>query len=470
MAIPLNPTVNTGTDSVVAQYNNGLVSSFDVHKPSNLNKLFERYGGQGMSFFMLLKSLGKMRSVAQEDYTKFIKEWIHETIKFNATVASPAAGVAGTYVLHPDSVDANFRIYVRLYDTVFFQDGTTATVTGISGVGTATPSITIKPNDITKQLPAVTAGDEISIVSGAFSEGSGQPRGPVTKISKYTNSVQTIKETIEVTGTEMTNMTWLKLNGTEGAPMYTDGLLDGEYRMALKMSGALLFQEKTTNVINDPVTGYPVKTTEGLLPFMRRESPTLNVAAGAFDISAFDVLDRLMDRAFSGNYILSLFGIARHQEVENALVQYFANTDINYTRKVMNDQLFGGNESLAASVNFKLFTKSERTYLLKRFHMLSHPKVGGVDGGAPTNENVHLGFFIPMNKQKDAKTGDITDTIGCVYKAHNGYSRMMEMWSTGSAGPSNLIKTSDEDVRNYYMRASIGGDWSVGSQMVLLES
>ncbi|MHA1169433.1 MAG: SU10 major capsid protein [Candidatus Hodarchaeales archaeon] len=464
------PTVFSGTDAVQAIYNNNIVSGFDVHKPENHNKLFERYGGQGMSFFMLLKSLGMMRSVAQEDYTKFIKGWIHESFKVNADLPSPGAGASGIYDLHPDSVDAANRIYERLYDTVYFQDGTTATITAVIGLGTATPQIELTPNEVTQALPDVFANDEFGIVTNGHSEGSGQPRGRLTKIDTYTNNLQIIKESIEVTGSEMTNMSWLKFGNTDNAPLYTDALTDLEYRMALHMSGALLYQQKTTNVINDPTTGNPIRTTEGLLPFMRRESPSLSVAPGTFTVNDFDTIDRFMDRAFSGNNVLALIGIERHQEIENVLKDYFQDTNINYTNKVINDVLFKGDESLAAYVNFKTFTKSERHYLLKRFNQLSHPKQGGVDGGAPVNTTVNLGFFIPMNKQRDAKTGEIMDNIGCTYKAFGGYNRKSKMWSTGAAGPDNMIKTSDEDVRRFHLLSHIGGDWATGAQMVLLEA
>lgn len=464
------PTVFTGTDAVDAIYANNIVSGFDVHKPENHNKLFEKYGGQGMSFFMLLKSLGKMRQVSQEDFTKYLKGWIHESWKANAAVPSPGVGLAGVYPLHPDSVDANNRIYERLYDTVYFQDGTTGTITAVTGLGTPTPSIEITPDDANKALPAVAAGDEFGIVTNGHSEGSGQPRGRLTKIDSYTNCLQIIKESIEVTGTEMTNMTWLRLGNTENAPLYTDAMTDLEYRMALHMSGALLYQEKVTNTIIDPATGNPIRKTEGLLPFMRRESPSLSVAPGTFTVNDFDTIDRFLDRSFAGNNVLSLIGIERHQEIENVLVQYFADTNIDYTRKVVNDALFDGNDSLAATVNFKIFTKSERRFLLKRFNQLSHPKQGGVDGGSPVNQTVNLGFFIPMNKQKDAKTGELTDNIGCTYKGFGGYNRLSKMWSTGAAGPDNMPKTSDEDVRRFHLLSHIGGDWAVGTQMVLLEA
>lgn len=464
------PTILSGTDAVQAIYANNIVSGFEVHKPENHNKLFEKYGGQGMEFFMLLKSLGKMRMISQESFKKFLKGWITESFKVDANVASPGAGASGVYPLHPDSVDAANRIYERLYDTVYFQDGTTAMITGISGLGTATPSVELTPNVATSALPNVLAGDEFGIVSNGHSEGSGQPRGRLTKISTYENDLQIIKESLEVTGTEMTNMSWLQLGGKANAPLYTNGLMDLEYRMAQAMSGALLYQERTTNTIVDPTTGNEIKTTEGLLPFMRRESPALSVAPGTFTVNDFNTIDKFLDRSFTGNNILSLIGIDRHQEIEDVLVDYFSDTNIDYTRKVVNDVLFDKNESLAASVNFKIFTKSERRFLMKRFNQLSNPKQGGVDGGSPVNTTMNLGFFIALNKQKDAKTGEITDNIGCVYKGYGNYSRLSKMWSTGAAGPDNMLKTSDEDVRRFHMLSHIGGDWSVGTNMVLLEA
>lgn len=466
----MQPTILTGTDAVTGGYLNNIVSGFDVLKPEHHNVAFEKYGGQGMSFFMVLKSLGKMRGIAQDSFKKSLKGWIVESMKVGAAVPSPGVGLAGVYPLHADSVDAANRIYERLYDTVYFQDGTTGTITAVVGLGTPTPSVEITPNNVLAALPAVADGDEFGIVSNAHSESSGQPRGRITKFDVYENDLQVIKESIEVSGHQMTNMTWLKLNGQDNAPVYTDGLNDLEYRMAHAISGALLYQERTTNNIIDPATGNPIVTTEGLLPFMRRESPALSVAIGALTVNDFDTIDRFLTRSFAGNNILSMFGIERHQEVENVLVPYFANTNIDFTRKAVNKVLFGENEALAATVNFTVLVKSERRFLLKRFDQLNHPKQGGVEGGSPVNQTIALGLFLPLNKQKDSKTGEIYDTIGFAYKQLGNYSRLSKAWSTGAAGPDGMIKTSDEDVRRFHMLSHIGGDWSVGTQMVLLES
>ena len=467
MAIP--QTVFTGTDAVVSQYDNAIVSSFDIHKPLNLNKLFDKYGSAGQPFFNVLKSLGNERRVAQSSYSRFNKDWAHETIKFGAVTAQPAIGATGVYTLDADSLDANNRFYPRIYDTVYFQSGVTGTIIGIGGAGTATVTLSIAPNVATQQLPAAAADDEVAIVSDAFAEGSGQPRGTVTKVDKYTNFTQIIKETKEVTGSEMTNQSWVTIKGVEGNPLYTDSMADAEYQMALKISGALLFQERTTNPnITDPTAeGRRIQTTEGLIPYMRRFSPRLTVAAGALTIAEFDTIDRIMDRAFSGNYVLTMLGIARHQETENVLHEYFQDTNVNYNRKVMNEVLFNGDESLAATVNWKLFTKSERTYLMKRLNMLSHPKMGGVDGQI-TNKTVDLGLLVPINRSKDSQSGGLMDSIGCVYKGFGQYNRMMEVFSTGSAGPGPV--TSDVDVRNYHWRCEVGGDWGQAEQMLLIES
>lgn len=469
MAVSVPNTVLTGTDVISGNYTSDVVSSFDIHKPEHLNVLFEKFGGQGggMTFFMLLKSLGRSRQVSADEYIRHNKGWSHETVKIASAVVSPGAGATGTYRLDPDSLDSNNSFYPRLYDTVLFANGVTGTIIAIAGAGTANVDLSIAPNDVTKAIPDVAIDDEFAIVSSAFAEGTGQPAGAVTKTDTYVNHTQIIKETMVASGTEMTNQTWTKIKNMEGAPLYNDGLLDAEYRLALKISGALLFQEKTTNTnVIDAGNSKQIHTTEGLLPYMRNNSPQLSVAQGSFTMDHFDVIDRIQDRAFAGKYVMSLLGIARHHEIENTLKDYFDNTEINYAREVVNDQIFGGNKSLAMSVNFKILTKGERTYCFKRFGALNHPKFGGVQGANPTNQNVSLGLFIPMQKQKDAKTGGMRDSVGYVYKGYGNYSRLTEMWSNGSAGPGP--KTNDIDNREWYWRSNVGGDWGQAEQMLLL--
>ena len=456
-------------DAIAQIYASDIVSGFDIHKPEFLNSLFSKYGDQGASFFQLIRSMGFEKPVAQDTYGHFEENHIHEIVHSREIVAQPAQGEPITFVLDTADLDANNNYYVRKFDQILFPNEVTGIVTDIDVTDPTAPEVTVEPNDSTDTIPALTAGEELVIMSNAFSEGSGQPRGAVSGTWEYSNSAQIIKETIGYTGTEMVNQTWFDVTtkGQSIPAFYFKGQIDIDYRTALRIDGAFLWGKQTTNttgVIDDDNENKVIKTTEGLIPYIRRVGNEQTYTAGAFDVDEFDEMDNTLDREFAGNYILGLLGITLHQEIENALKDYFANTNITFARQTTNDVLFNKNESLGASVNFSYLTKSERTFLFKRMGVFNNSKLYGADGyNAPT-----MGVFLPINKRKDPVSGNMVDSIGTRYRALGKYSRRMEVWQVGGAGEG--LKVTEFDKRNTYQRCHVGAHFRGGNQMLIMET
>ncbi len=456
-------------DAIAQIYASDIVSGFDIHKPEYLNQLFSRYGDQGASFFQLVRSMGFEKPVAADTYGHFEENHIHEIIHSRDIVAQPAQGDPITFVLDTTDLDANNNFYVRKFDQILFPNEVTGIVVDVDTTAPAAPEITVEPNEATDRFPALTAGEELVIMSNAFSEGSGQPEGAVSGTWEYSNTAQIIKETIGFTGTEMVNQTWFDVTtkGQSIPAFYFKGQIDIDYRMALRIDGALLWGKQTTNltgVIDDDNENRVIKTTEGLIPYIRRVGNEQTYTAGAFDVDEFDEMDNTLDREFAGNYILGLLGITLHQEIENALKDYFANTNITFARQTVNDVLFNKNESLGASVNFAYLTKSERTFLFKRLGTLNNRKLYGADGyNGPT-----MGIFMPINKRKDPVSGNMVDSIGTRYRALGKYSRRMEVWQVGGAGEG--LKVTEFDKRHTYQRCHVGAHFRGGNQMVIMET
>jgi hypothetical protein len=453
-------------EAIAQIYASDIISGFDLHKPEIMNTLFRRFGDQGASYFQLIRSMGFELPVANDHYGHFEDNHIHEIVHSRAIVAQPAVGANITFVLDDADLDANGNYYVRQFDQMMFPNEVTGLVITIDDANPLLVSVTVRLNEITDRFPALTAGEELIIISGAFSEGSGQPAGAVSGTWEYDNDAQIIKESMGVTGTEMVNQPWVTVtsNGASIPAYYYKGQIDLDYRMALKIDGALLWGKRSTNVITDTVTGRAIKTTEGLIPYIRRVGNEQTCVHGAFDIDEFDEMDNTLDREFAGNYILSLLGISLHQDIENALVTYFANTNISFAKQATNDALFNSNEALSASVNFTYLTKSERTFLFKRMGAFNNKKLTGADGYSARQ----MGVFMPVNKKKDPVTSDMVDSFGSRYRALGNYSRRMEVWKVGGAG--NGLKVTDIDAQNTYQRCHIGAHFRGGNQMVLLEA
>lgn len=456
-------------DAIAQIYATDIVSGFDIHKPEKLNVLFSRYGDQGASFFQLIRSMGFEKPVALDVYGHFEENHIHEIVHSREIVAQPIAGDPIVFVLDADDLDGNNNFYLRLWDCIIFPNEVTGSVTDIDVTDPTAPEITVEPHDATDRFPALTAGEELVIYSNAFAEGTGQPQGAVSGTWEYSNYAQIIKETIGYTGTEMVNQTWFNVTSKGQAipAFYYKGQIDIDYRMALRIDGALLWGKQTTNTdiidSTDEGGGRQIRTTEGLIPYIRRVGNEQSYTAGAFDVAEFNEMDNTLDREFAGPRILGLLGLSLHQDIEDSLKTYFANTNINFAKQATNEALFNSNEALSASVNFTYLTKSERTFLMKRMGVFNMKKLYGADGyNAPK-----MGVWMPINKKKDPVSGNMVDSIGTRYRALGKYSRRMEVWQVGGAGEG--LKVTEFDKRNTYQRCHVGAHFRGGNQFVLME-
>lgn len=443
---------------VVAPFASDIISTFDIYKPEKLNKLFRAKGDQGMSYFMLLKSLGFELPVAQDSYSHFEENFIHNTFvttTSTAAVAAPGGGVGAsqTFVINSSSIGGNNYVYPRQWDTIVFPDQTTASIT-VATPGVGTTNVTVIMNTATDGVPAVASGSEIVIISNGFAEGSDQPLGRISDTSEYTNYVQIIKESLNATGSEMTNQDWFdEYVGDNGASQeiisyVMKGQLDLDYRLNLFASNALIFQKPTTstNLVDASAANRPIKTTLGLIPDILQRGNIVGYTSGLFNVGKFDDCNRILDREFCADNVLAYLGFDLHTEAENTLVDYFKDTNIKYVA----DSNFGGDEGLAASVGFKSLKKGDRNFNFKRMGIFSHPKVGGAAG----YDYSKMGLFLPLDMRKDAKTGVMMPSIGSRYKKLGKYSRKTEVWNVSGAGDG--MKVIGADLANFYMRMHVG--------------
>ena len=432
---------------IAAQYQNNFVSAYDVHQPDVLSKMFNRYGDQGSSWFLTLEKLGFVKPVAQMEYSHYENELKNPTFKSRASASIVGSGATATILitLATADVDTNNNFYPRLGDIVFFKTGQLGIVTSIN-VGTpSAPVLTINALNSNSLPSTVALGEEISLISNAFSEGSDQPKGVVPGATKRTNYTQIMKETLAVTGSELTNKTWMNgwveipgsVNGSDpiaaGNSWYNLNWMDMEWRMGKQISGALLFGEASvSNGVTDATTGLPIYTTQGLIPTIKSLGNTDTYVPGAFSVTDFDSYSRTLDREYAGETVLGLLSKSFSNEIENTMTGFLANSNINYVEQKLNAQGLNGK---SISVDFSYFTKSQRTFMFKSMMEFSNRQTFGISGSVTDG----YGVFLPMNKLKDAKSGAMLDNIGARYKSLDGYSRKMEVWSVNGAGPGMKV-------------------------------
>lgn len=467
-----------------------IISTFDIGKPEIRNRLFRSKGDQGMGAFRILESLGYMRAIAQDSAISYEEDWIHPTFHSSGSVSATAPGgtqataITQAIVIDPTSPNNDFLQLanlggspapyyycpVQLWDIIMYPNNVTAQITAISGLGSNAVTITVTAQDGTTGLPALTAGEELIVYTNAFPEGSDQPEGQVSKPIKSTSYVQIIKSGFRWTGTQATNQTWFDTYKTAGdiPAYYLKGQMDTDYELMLKIDGALLFGNITYPTIVDTssfaASGFePVKTTQGMVPYMRGNGNVKQYTPGTFTVQTFNDIVKLLDKQFAPNYIGGFLGINLDIEIEDTLKQYFQNTMIDYLTQNMVADLFDGDKALAMSVGFNVLGKADRTFCFSRMQVFNHARLYGAAGyNTPS-----LGMFIPLAKKRDLKSDYDVPYFGVIYKELGNYSRKAEVWTLQGAAPGT--KVLSKDINQLCMRSHIGAEHIGGNQTVLLD-
>ena len=464
------------------------ISTLNIDKPSVLDILYPRRRDQWMSFMKIIQMMGFEMPVTQESYTHYEDDHYHKTITVDAgspiAGASGAAGATFTITLaatdvFTDTLGAD-HVYPRVGDLVQFPNVAGNVARDVQGIVVAVDA-TVPEIDVVLLRAADTAGphpggSQLVIYSGAFSEGTGQPKGATENILEFENFLQIIKESWQGTGTEMTNGKWFTrtADGKQINAFWRYGQEIVDYRMALKCDGALLFGNETTNTIPDPLpeaTGRPIKTTIGAIPFTRANGSLLPYTSGFFQMADFNTAATFAEKERAGNLLCLFYGFNLGIEIEDMMVDYFKETNVTYETVI--NQAFNGDKEKAMAVGFKALRKAEHTWLFKKLGVLSHPQLWGAPG---YNDKIGLGWVVPVAKQNAyadaARKRVLTDvpTFGMVYKALGEHNRRSDIWEiNGTSHRPALRMLISQDIDNLYQRAHIGGRFMCGNQMQLWE-
>lgn len=480
----------------VGGYSYKIGSIFDLNKPQRDADLYRRYGTQGMPLYHVLRKLGFEKPIAGEkiihneenkilatihNYTNDAVDIVYDATKQSVSGKNAVVGAwAGTTTpvngdmviqlsptLDVEVSDLNYAIYARKNDVVQFPNGGEGLIIDIDrSSGTNVVRVLIRPKKIASDFGTISDGQALIIPSNAFGEKSNQPLGRASGMSVVENYIQIFKETIDTSGTNMTDEMWItSMNGIALPAAYVKGQQDMELRLAAWIDGALTAGESTDNTtLVDPDSGEQIYSTQGIFPTAKAGGHTKTYTPNNYQITDFDDYDYTLGREWvATKNILCLLGIRLHQELENRLITFLKQTDVSYANKQMANEFFGGDEQMSVMFNFTHLLKGGRHFMFKRMDGWNNPEIFGATG---YNYN-QKGVLIPLDKSKDAKTGEMLDSFGVRYKEHNGYSRKLEIWEVGGAG--NGLKVTGKDNREFYMRAHLGAQIKGANRMIVVE-
>jgi hypothetical protein len=457
-----------GPAAAAGSYTEAYVSSFDLNMRKVYPKLTARYGDQGVEFIGMLMALGWESTTDVQTIEHYEDEWVWDSFKVN-TNAAGAAGAAVTLTINSDSIDSQGNFYPGVKDIIEFpsRDTNGDPIQAYITAKTST-TITVKPLKSAWAVPAVSAGQELIVITNGNSEGSNQLAPKVSGAYRVTNKFAIAKADIEATGSEMTDRTWISQDA-QGKPVgawYSKALnFDLDYRMMQSIQGWFLGGVEPDNSILDPDTGKPIKWTKGIFPTMNEVS-IQHPYNDQFNVGDFDEIERGMSRVYAGTLTAAMLGLEVDINLENNLKAYFNFTNIDYVTKQSNAALFGNDEGLAMAVGFNYFEKAKRKFALKRFSTFNNPKTYG----ATDYDYVNRAFMMPLRNQNvvmDSKGNKSTiPTMNIVYKSLDSYSRKMEVFQTGSANAAKWGVTNTTDNRLWHQRCEFGVQSFAANQWV----
>lgn len=372
---------NQGAPVALGQWN--FVAAYDLHKPDVDPELALRYGSQ--SLVGLLAYVGNEKPTENIEYIHHEEDWIMPKIK--ATCPAGAAGAVVTFTLDSTSVTTisyNNSPYnatttenalpVNVGDTLLIKpaSGTVSAKTYIwawvKSVDATAKTFVAAPILVGDSIPAIATADEIVIFGNVHGEGSGQPKSRSSKTIKYTNNVQIIKGTYDITGTEKEMILWVDVPGAGGAtsPYFSiKGEGDELKRHLNYVELSMLLGKQITNITNisdvQAALGTPIKATQGLIP----EVITNGINQTYSSITGYTLADnktlvKELDKQKGSKHNLIMCGIDLSMQLDEEFGDRFKEGGVNYGNFVFDQEK-------RVALEFETFSQggygfSKRTY------------------------------------------------------------------------------------------------------------
>lgn len=468
------PTTQTGSYPSSGILTSTLITQYDAFKPQHIAQLSDRFEDQFVPMFTWLQAMGREESVKDETWFGHEENWHHKTI--SVLTATPVNGVPGgdpgagnvtNVVLDPADHDAAGRSYPRVGDHITIPGTNVQCRVHLKTVtNPAAHVIQLMPLRTTDNIGSILPGTVLSITSGSFGNGTGQPDGTVVGTTRRTFNAQIFKETLGAEGAALIKEMWYEMaNG-----WYSPALDRVAGILALKIDGAFTNGVETNNPAmvvpaGEPGAGNAIRTTKGLFPWASEEGRTIPVVAGNFDIETVKQIENyLLSQGIASGNALAMVGVGLGQDIGEAAFNLIDGNGTDFTKAA--NAVFG-DSGLALDLKFRsLRLSNNMALLLKSMPVWSHPQCLGATG-YDWNQR---GIIAPLTTVKDPTTGSYMKNLAVRYLSNYGYNRRMEIWRIGAAGGQGASNYVDAiDATHTYMRSHQGLQVLKANQLVVLE-
>jgi hypothetical protein len=443
----------------------------------DMRRQFMRRHNMYNSFYARLKEMGLGRPLKSPNTQHYEQDWIKNNFKVGSATVPGGAGATMVITLHAESM---FTTSI-MGQTVAFSYPIVGDIIEIKVSRVQAQIIakdeTVNPNTITVKpiqaadslVGAVTAGDRIFIVSNAFAEGTGQPKGRVERWFKYMNVPQIIKHSFVITGSAMTDEIPViqPIPGQTGSYLII-GTENEEMRHYDAISGALLFGQLSDNITDVPhgvSYNAPVRTTEGMIEYASTRGNTYQHTKTGVVLADFDAYSAIMERErIQGDILLHMQGYRYGSALENALIDFVDTSCFEYVSRSfgpVGEALAGADpQDFFVHIGFKGIKKGGYYHLFTKMNEFNDIMGAGTTGYSYPDISV----IAPLGVMRNKNWNEYIPTIGYDYKALGGYSREYETWKLGGAG---LIQhTSDIDEMSVEIRSEISAHYALANQWI----
>lgn len=435
-------------------------STFNVHKPDVEPSVKRRYGNELLSG--LLEEVGHSKSTGSIDFRHFEEDWLMPKVTADSPGGAAGAAVTLTAVAPTPQTITPASPYqgaaltpdlmpVRVNDILLIKpaSGTVNASNYIHAIVDqlfpATNQFSVVPQDSADAIPAFT-NDEVVILTNAFGEGTNQPEGRQRNLIEYTNNVQVIKSTHEITGTERALVHWVEYENEETGQMMYGWQLKGEedtlYEQLNYNEMALLMGESANNanIFNSPTLSEAnsITFTKGLIPSIISGGGNVSnySSVTGWTLNDAENLVTELDKNRGSKVNLLPCGIELSGSIDNELGDRFQNGGVSYGN-------FNMDSEKAVSLVFDSFKVKGYTFHKKTYDVFNYLQMLGAAGYGFVNE----GMVIPMEDQVDAKSRERLPALRKRYVAHpQGDSREMETTAV------NLFEVGDSGKDAFQVR------------------
>jgi hypothetical protein len=402
----------------------------EAYKPDNRSTLVEKFGPEaigGIYGLCHLTGAIEYNSADNDVVTYWEAKRLHK--RLDGTIASTTAGTTAAKVI----TSAGHTAIVQ--DKVKIDGRFTATVTAVT-----TNTFTVYPDNPWPVGYSANAAVSVVKVGSEFAQGTNQPdKGVVGNYDKLTNPFIIHKQMVPFTGTELTNGTWININGKDA--FFSQELVRQELRWMNECEALYIHSEKITNA--DLISANPgITGSEGVFEAIKKRG--INKSGAIQDKQDLRQIIKAMKKQNSSISQLSGFF-----DVD----QMFAFNDMAASAAGSNGQpsfgMFNNDKDMALKLDFKSVEEGGVTLHAHEWQMMVDPQWFGND------TSFERGVIVPFGKVAQPK-GGAKSSLEINYRGKNGYTRKNESWITGAAdGVYNHSEGYDGKLFNRRKEANI---------------